>query len=116
MGHAELGPLDAWRMRATDRARELARTRAFVAMWRTLVLALHDLGEQYLKLLSEQVDRFLADLLDAEPPDGTAAVPNVATSARRPGSPCSTLCSLQQGRKHSPEVGWRPRRDFVGIT
>jgi hypothetical protein len=67
------------------RARALAHTPAFAATWRTLVVALHDLGEQYLELGGAQVDRFLADLPDAGPPSSaTAAVPGVATSARRP--------------------------------
>jgi hypothetical protein len=58
-------PLEIWRMRATDRARDLAHTPAFAYTWRTIVVALHDLGERYVELHGEQVDRFLADLPDA---------------------------------------------------
>jgi hypothetical protein len=76
----------AWRWLATERARDLAKHEPFGRTWRLIVLALHDLGEQYLELHGEQVDRFLADLPDAGPPNVTAAVPNVAASARRPGA------------------------------
>jgi hypothetical protein len=57
-------PLEMWRMNATEQARRLAHTPAFAYIWRTCVLALHDLGERYLELHGEQVDRFLADLPD----------------------------------------------------
>jgi hypothetical protein len=67
--------VEAWRWLATERARDLAKHEPFGHTWRLIVLALHDLGEQYLELLGEQVDRFLADLPDAGPPNGPPRSP-----------------------------------------
>ena len=77
-------PLEAWRMLATDRARDLARHEPFRRIWRSCVFALHDLGERYLELHGEQVDWFLADLPDAT--SFRVEVPRLeaAASARRP--------------------------------
>jgi hypothetical protein len=74
-------PLLAWRMNATEQARRLARTPAFSALWRTFVVRLHDLGEEYVEI--RDVDAFLASVPDAgmltAAPRGEAAA-----SARRP--------------------------------
>lgn len=49
--------VEAWRFLMTERARELARHEPFRAAWRALVVAL---GEEFIELRGEQVDRFLA--------------------------------------------------------
>lgn len=70
--------IEAWRFISTESARALARTPAFCATWRALVVRLGDLSEQYLELRGEQVDQFLAppnaplDRRDAEPAQPTA--------------------------------------------
>jgi hypothetical protein len=73
--------IEAWRFISTESARALARTPAFCATWRALVVRLvrlGDLSEQYLELRGEQVDQFLAtpsaplDRRDAESAQPTA--------------------------------------------
>jgi hypothetical protein len=56
-------PLLAWRMNATEQAHRFARTPAFSALWRTFVVRLHDLGEEYVEI--RDVDAFLASVPDA---------------------------------------------------
>jgi hypothetical protein len=72
-------PVLAWRMNATEQARRLARTPAFSALWRTFVVRLHDLGEEYVELHDDEVDDFLASIPDADLLPG-APRPDVATS------------------------------------
>jgi hypothetical protein len=78
-------PLEMWRMNATEQARPLVHTPAFSYIWRMCVLALHDLGECYLELHGEQVDRFLADLPNAASFRVGEPHAEAATSARRSG-------------------------------
>jgi hypothetical protein len=69
-------------MRATDRTRE--HTPAFASIWRTCVLAPHDLGERDLELHSGQVDRFFVNLSNADSTANGALSPSVATSHASP--------------------------------
>jgi hypothetical protein len=51
--------VDAWRWLSTERARDLARHEPFAYTWRLLVVRLHDLGDEYVELHGDKVDRFL---------------------------------------------------------
>jgi hypothetical protein len=51
--------VDAWRWLSIERARDLARHEPFAYTWRLLVLRLHDLGEEFVELHGDEVDRFL---------------------------------------------------------
>ena len=55
-------PLLAWRMNATWQARRLARTEPFRVAWTYAVIALDALGDEFVSLEGDEVDRFLADL------------------------------------------------------
>jgi hypothetical protein len=76
-------PIEAWRLNATEQARRLARTPAFAATWRTFVVRLHDLGEEYVELRGDDVDAFLESVPDAGLLPG-APRPSAATSAGVP--------------------------------
>ena len=82
VGSWTTGAREAWRIRAIDRTRE--HTPAFASIWRTCVLAPHDLGERSLELHSGQVDRFLANLPTADSTANGALSPSVATSHASP--------------------------------
>ena len=56
--------VDAWRWLSTERARDLARHEPFAYTWRLLVVRLHDLGDEYVELRGNEVDRFLAEATD----------------------------------------------------
>ena len=62
-------PLLAWRMNATWQARRLARTEPFRVAWTYAVIALDALGDEFVSLEGDEVDRFLADLPNAVSPD-----------------------------------------------
>jgi hypothetical protein len=49
--------VEAWRWLSTERTRDLARDESFRDLWRRFVVAL---GDEYVELRGEQVDRFLA--------------------------------------------------------
>jgi hypothetical protein len=71
-------PVLAWRMNATEQARRLARTEAFAYTWRTIVVALHDLGERYVELHGDEVDAFLASISDADLLSGVPRPPSAS--------------------------------------
>jgi hypothetical protein len=59
LNRADGWSVEAWRWLATERARALARTPAFAATWRALVVRLGDLGERFVELRGDELDRFL---------------------------------------------------------
>ena len=70
-------------------------------MWRRIVVTLHDLGDRYLELHGEQVDRFLADLPDATYPLGPPR-PEAAASARR--SEAQSTVKVADAARRTPET------------
>jgi hypothetical protein len=70
-------------MNAFEQARRLARTPAFSALWRTFVVRLHDLGEEYVELRGDDVDAFLESVPGAGLLPGPPC-PFAATSAGVP--------------------------------
>ena len=100
-------PLEAWRMRATDRARELAHTPAFSAMWRRIVVALHDLGDRYLELHGDEIDRFLASIPGADL-DSTGAPRPMSRTSPETGDPVHRLTALGAVQDKCPELACQP--------
>ena len=60
--------VEVWRMRATDRARELAGHEPFRRTWVASVLALEDLDEVYVELPGAEVDNFVTAISSAGRP------------------------------------------------
>jgi hypothetical protein len=52
-------PVQVWEWNATEQARRLARTEEFRSVWTPLVVALKDLGEEYVDLHGDEVDAFI---------------------------------------------------------
>jgi hypothetical protein len=85
----------AWRMNATEQARRLARTPAFGALWRTFVVRLHDLGEEYLEIVD--VDALLESVTGVGLLSGSRAP--------KPRPPLGTGVRIRRSRSRTRQRG-----------